>query len=85
MLVILYTIVDLFVAVFECRPVAFYWDKTIEGGSCIDQAAFYRWNGVANLLIDFIIWSLTLPVIWRLQLNVKQRLSLTAVFLLGML
>ena len=85
MLVVLYAVIDLFVAIFECRPVAFSWDKTIQGGYCIKQADFYRWNGVANLLIDFIIWSLTLPVIWRLHMNVKQRLSLSAVFLLGIL
>ncbi|KAL6714198.1 hypothetical protein ACLMJK_008693 [Lecanora helva] len=81
----LYFIVDLFVAIFECKPVAYYWDFSIKGGTCINENQFYRWNGVANLLIDFMIWSLTLPVIWRLQLNVKQKLQLSCVFLLGLL
>ena len=83
--VALYFIVDVLVAIFECHPVAFYWDKTIKGGKCINENQFYRWNGVANLLIDFMIWSLTLPVIWHLQLNNKQKLSLSGVFLLGLL
>ena len=81
----LYFLVDLFVAIFECRPVAFYWDQSIKGGSCINQVQFYRWNGVANLLIDFMIWSLTLPVVWRLKLSTRQKLSLSMVFLLGIL
>ena len=81
----LYFIVDLLVAIFECKPVAFYWNINIKGGTCIDENQFYRWNGVANLIIDFMIWSLTLPVIWHLQLNTKQKLSLSAVFLLGLL
>ena len=84
-IVALYFIVDLFVAIFECKPVAFYWDTSIKGGKCIDENQFYRWNGVANLLIDFIIWSLTLPVIWHLHLNIRQKLSLSGIFLLGLL
>ena len=80
-----YFIVDFFVAVFECKPVASSWNILIRGGTSIDENQFYRWNGVANLLIDFMIWSLTLPVIWRMKLNTKQKLSLSAVFLLGLL
>lgn len=84
-IVLLYFVVCLLVAVFECKPVSFYWDQSIENGTCIDRNQFYRWNGVANLLIDFAIWSLTLPVIWHLKLNTRQRVSLSAIFLLGLL
>ncbi|KAL8949572.1 MAG: hypothetical protein Q9222_004331 [Ikaeria aurantiellina] len=49
-IVVLYYLVNSFVAVFECKPVAFFWDKNIEGGTCINQNQFFRWNGVANLL-----------------------------------
>ena len=83
--VVLYFIVCVLVAVLECNPVAYYWDKSIPDGSCIDQNQFYRWNGVANLLIDFVTWSLTLPVIWYLKLNTRQKVSLSAVFLLGLM
>ena len=75
----------LFFVIFECRPVALYWDRSIKGGTCIDQLQFYRWNGVANLLIDFMIWSITLPVVWRLKLSMRQKISLSTLFLLGML
>ncbi|KAL8967476.1 MAG: hypothetical protein Q9183_002902 [Haloplaca sp. 2 TL-2023] len=74
----------LFVAVFECDPVALYWDVSLEG-ECIDQNAFYRWNGVANLLIDFGILLLPVPMIWRLNLPTRDKVSLTAIFLLGLL
>ncbi|KAL8936666.1 MAG: hypothetical protein Q9211_004070 [Gyalolechia sp. 1 TL-2023] len=84
-IVILYFLVDFFVAVFECKPVAFFWDKSIQGGTCIDQNQFFRWNGVANLLIDFMILTLTMPLIWRLNLKSRQKASLSAVFLLGTL
>ncbi|KAL8934398.1 MAG: hypothetical protein Q9216_005931 [Gyalolechia sp. 2 TL-2023] len=83
--VFIYFFVCVFVAIFECKPVSFKWDKTIEGGTCIDQDKFYRLNGIANLLIDFMLWSLTLPVVWRLNLNFRQKLSVSGIFLLGLL
>ncbi len=82
---ILYFFVNIFIAIFKCRPVEFYWDRSIKGGSCMDETPFYRWNGVANLLIDFMVWCLTLPVIWRLKLSARQKLSLSTVFFLGIL
>ncbi|KAI4108055.1 MAG: hypothetical protein LQ339_002327 [Xanthoria mediterranea] len=83
--VFLYFIVCVLIAILECQPVGFYWDKSIQGGKCIDQYQFYRWNGVANLLIDFLIWSLTLLVIWHLNLSLRQKISLSVIFALGLL
>ena len=71
--------------IFECRPVALFWDKVIKGGTCIDENHSFRWDGVANIILDFLVWSLTLPVIWRLQCNIRQKLSVTAVFFLAIL
>lgn len=84
-IVLLYYVIALFIAIFECTPVAYYWDKSITGGTCINQNRFYRWNGVANLLIDFMILSLTMPMVWRLNLEIRQKISLSCIFLLGML
>ena len=84
-IVLLYFIVSVLVVVFECKPVAFYWDKTIETGSCINHNQFYRWSGVANLLIDFTIWILPMPVVWHLNLNTREKLSVSVIFLLGLL
>ena len=80
-----YFFVCLFVAIFECKPVSFYWNKNIPGGSCINQTAFYRWNGVGNLLIDLMILSLTFPMVWRLQISFRQKLTLSGIFALGSL
>ena len=83
-----YFIACVFTAIFECHPVSYYWDKSTGPGghanvSCIDETQFYRWNGVANLLIDLLILSLSLPMIWRLNIPLRQKASLTAIFLLG--
>ena len=83
--VLLFFVGCVLIAVLGCSPMAFYWNKSIHAGSCINQNHFYRWGGVANLLIDFTIWSLTMPVVWHLSLNTRQKVSLSAIFLLGLL
>ena len=79
-----YFLACFFVTIFECKPISYFWDKTIPG-SCIDQIQFYKWNGVANLLIDFMILSLTIPMVWRLKIALRQKVTLSGIFLLGTL
>ena len=81
---ICYFVANLLAAIFECEPVAAYWDHTIPGAKCVDTVAFYRWNGVANLLVDFMILTLTVPMVWQLYLNLKQKVIVSGLFLLGM-
>ena len=42
---------------FQCRPINYYWDKTIEG-TCFNQPAFYYADAVLNLGTDVVILSL---------------------------
>ncbi|OCT47202.1 hypothetical protein CLCR_02622 [Cladophialophora carrionii] len=64
-------------------PVAFYWDKNIEGGHCIDMMAFWFSFSGFNIVTDVAVWVLPMPVLWKLQLPRKQKISLVAVFALG--
>lgn len=85
--ILLYFVISSFVTVFNCRPIAFYWDKSITNGACIEENPILqvKWIGVANLLTDFVVWSLSLPMVWRLHLSWRQKLSLSFVFLIGLL
>ena len=85
MLALCYFIISTLLSIFECHPVAFFWDKSIQGGSCINQKQSYRWNSVMNLLLDFGIWSLAFPMVWCMQLNRRQKLSVSAFLSLGMM
>ncbi|KAE8323483.1 hypothetical protein BDV39DRAFT_217727 [Aspergillus sergii] len=72
-----------FAAIFQCSPVQYAWDKTIEGGSCFDQQAFYRYVSPPNILTDVLILVMPLPFVWKLHTRMTQKLALTGVFLLG--
>ncbi|KAJ8106144.1 hypothetical protein ONZ43_g7161 [Nemania bipapillata] len=79
----LWGISEVIVAIAQCQPIAFQWDKTIEGGKCIDQLAYYRWVSVPNVIHDVVMLIMPLPVVWILKIDLRQKLALSAVFLIG--
>ncbi|PWY72485.1 hypothetical protein BO94DRAFT_245550 [Aspergillus sclerotioniger CBS 115572] len=73
----------LFAAIFQCWPVAYVWNQTIEGGSCFNKEAFYRYVSPPNILTDVVILVMPLPYVRKLHTRNGQKLALTGVFLLG--
>lgn len=72
------------VAVAGCHPVSYYWNKN-QQGSCINEVEFYRGNGIANVILDFIIFCLPVPMTLRLNTTVRQKLIISGIFILGFL
>ncbi|KAI1628765.1 50S ribosomal protein L36e [Exophiala viscosa] len=68
---------------FSCWPIEYYWDKTVEGGHCVNMLAFWFSFSAFNILTDLAVWALPMPVLKSLQLPRKQKMSLIAVFALG--
>ncbi|KAL4874882.1 hypothetical protein BJY04DRAFT_224577 [Aspergillus karnatakaensis] len=68
---------------FECDPVRYQWDKTIENGRCINMVAFYRWSSLPNIVTDAIMLVLPLPMIYQLHLGRIQRTGLAIIFATG--
>jgi hypothetical protein len=81
-LVIAYFIAYTIAAIAECSPVSKSWNQSLPG-HCIDTVAFFRWNGVANMFLDFLALCLPLPMAWRVKTTVRQKWLLTGLFLLG--
>ncbi|KAK1995315.1 hypothetical protein LX36DRAFT_659770 [Colletotrichum falcatum] len=67
-----------------CLPVAAFWDKTVEG-RCIDLLASWYTMAAVNIVADFVIFSLPIPVINSLQIPRRQKRMLIFVFGLGFL
>ena len=65
-----------------CRPFAFNWNKTIPG-VCGNQILVYVIAIVVNLLLDIVILSLPMPLIWGLQIPLRKKVALCAIFGLG--
>ncbi|KAF2799237.1 hypothetical protein K505DRAFT_266182 [Melanomma pulvis-pyrius CBS 109.77] len=75
-------IIESLVAIFQCKPVAFQWNKNLEG-TCIDQIAYYRYVRVPNVVHDIVMLVLPMPVVWKMQIAVRQKLALICIFSLG--
>ncbi|KAL8941753.1 MAG: hypothetical protein Q9211_001682 [Gyalolechia sp. 1 TL-2023] len=60
-------------------PVNSFWDV---GGPrhCIDIDRLFIVSGSLNVVLDFIIFALPLPLLWRLSISFNQKLVLTAIF-----
>lgn len=72
-------------AFLGCTPFAYNWDKKNIDGHCVNLVAFFRWNGICNLLLDFLVLVLPIPMVWRLKIASRQKLELSGIFLLGLL
>lgn len=72
------------VLAFQCRPVQFVWDKTIQG-TCIEAWTFFVAGSAPNVLTDFAILILPLPAVWNLKMGTMQKVSVVGILMLGSL
>jgi hypothetical protein len=71
--------------IFQCTPLPYFWDRTIEGGHCIKSSAFWYSHAAWNSLFDLLIMILPITVIRSLQMAKKQKLAVIGMFSLGTL
>ncbi|KAF2458433.1 hypothetical protein BDY21DRAFT_284201 [Lineolata rhizophorae] len=76
--------------IFQCVPVEAAWDFTLRpptgDAKCFSNETFRNiglFNSSVNILTDFLFASLPVPLIWKLQLNTRTKLSLIGVLSLG--
>ena len=72
------------VALFQCTPVEKAWNPTVNG-KCINIRAVFISTAVINVFSDFSILLLPLYSIWQLQMPVKRKVGVSAVFCLGLI
>ncbi|KAL8689678.1 MAG: hypothetical protein Q9218_004708 [Villophora microphyllina] len=67
-----------------CRPIAYWWDKSIPGGHCINanHVAYYI-TSPPDILTNIAILALPIPWLWNLQMQLRRKVAITFIFLLG--
>jgi hypothetical protein len=73
-----------FASIFICNPVRKIWHP-MEAGRCLGTRTYWLSVTGVNIVLDFAVLSLPLPVIGRLRLPRRQKIALVGVFLLGFL
>ena len=70
------------VSIFSCTPVNGFWDVDIPS-TCVSSIAFFEWTTLTNVLGDIMILVLPVRRVWKLQMNVRQKIAVSGMFLLG--
>lgn len=68
-----------------CKPLAYSWNKLIPGGHCGDATENYLAIGVVNMVIDFAIVLLPMPILYGLQMSARNKVAIMGILSLGLL
>lgn len=79
---VLWTTMGVLVRVFQCTPIRYFWDPAVKG-HCIKQNAFYAASGAMTMSMVTTLFFLPVSLIWKLQLSVVRKWSLSLVFAVG--
>lgn len=77
-------IVGILVFIFQCSPVQFNWNKTIQG-TCISIVPLLLATALPILTTDILVVGLSVPMVWKLTLSAKQKRAVIGIFCLGFL
>lgn len=72
-------------ATVQCTPIAFWWDKTIPNGRCIDIQAFFHAQAITSPILDGLVIALPIPTVWKLTMAPLKKVELTLTFAVGSL
>lgn len=73
-----------FVALFACIPIQKSWDSSVPG-HCRDRQTNFIGAAIPNIVTDFILLILPVPLLWHLQTSVRRKIGLIGVFAAGYL
>lgn len=87
---VMFTIACAGTLIFQCTPVAAAWDYSLRApignAKCFSMTTFRNigmFNSIVNILTDFLFASLPVPLVWRLKVNLRTKITLVSVLSLG--
>ncbi|KAI1490019.1 hypothetical protein F5X96DRAFT_679383 [Biscogniauxia mediterranea] len=72
-----------FVTIFQCVPVEYGWNREIPGGYCINYGASTIVTIVCNILTDFVVLLMPIPLVSKLQVSRQKKRLIMLTFALG--
>lgn len=69
--------------ILECVPLEALWDPSIKDAKCINYGTLVVAAGVHNILLDFIILALPIPLVWALNMSREKKRMLIFTFAMG--
>ena len=83
-IVFAYLFSNFWTQLFGCHPFDKEYNKKLPG-HCIDYIKADYAYGSLNVITDLILFVLPIPMIWRLQLNLREKIGISLIFMVGSL
>ncbi|KAF2754988.1 hypothetical protein EJ05DRAFT_118501 [Pseudovirgaria hyperparasitica] len=83
---LLFWLTCLIILIFQCKPIHAAWDTNVSDAKCYSSRIFIDigiTNSSVNIATDILFATIPIPLIWKLQLNTRTRISLVTVLGLG--
>jgi len=78
----LHTVAFFFAVVFQCNPVPYAWDKTLDG-TCVNLTALTYTAAVLSGLLDLATMILPINELRKLQMSMEKKISVIFIFVIG--
>ncbi|KAF4620234.1 hypothetical protein G7Y89_g14586 [Cudoniella acicularis] len=86
-LIVIWALGFSFTLIFQCSPIHFSWHvpEMFLAPYCIKFLEFYLALPITDIITDIIVLAMPIPMVWKLQLPLKQKCAVGGMFLLGAL
>lgn len=84
-LCLLWFVTGVITTISYCRPIHYFWDKSVNGGHCFQFFAHFAVFGVASVVIDTVIIAISIAAAVGLNMSLRKRVVMAAAFLLSTL
>ncbi|MCJ1313891.1 hypothetical protein MMC25_007571 [Agyrium rufum] len=81
--VVIYSVIQAFLDIFQCVPVSAVWDPTVQNPRCIDLDSGLIVCSSINIATDVLILALPVPKLWALKISTEKKVQLIGIFLVG--
>ena len=78
-----HTLLFFFLIVFQCQPIPYAWDKSIDGGKCINVTALTYAGAVLAAIHDFGTLIIPINELRKLNMNAVQKAAVILMFTIG--
>lgn len=73
-----------FTALFQCTPFSHAYDPASSpDGFCINFGLQNLVSGIVNVITDFIIVGMVVPLVWKLQISRQKKWLVVVTFIIG--
>ncbi|KAL8923260.1 MAG: hypothetical protein Q9172_003202 [Xanthocarpia lactea] len=70
-------------AFLHCRPLAYYWDRSIPNGHCVNNNLIGYTITSFNIVFDFVVLIMPIPWLWGMNMAIPKRMAVVGLFVLG--